>query len=84
MTTPIEKAIDLACGYDPAKHRIAKHADENVESLLELVAAAVVWWHSLADGITIEEHLKNPVLNCEHDEEHLLAKQIAKMVKDGW
>ena len=82
MTTPIERAIDLACGHDPASHEIKNDGD--VEMLLEMAAASIAWWHSLAAVETLENHLRNPLLNCERDEEQLLAKKVATMVKRGW
>ena len=46
---------------------------------------AKLWWeYKRPVNYKIEQHLKNPTINCVTEAERVLAEEIAKMVKLGW
>ena len=54
-------------------------------TLEPLMRIAKLWWeHERPVNYKIEQHLKNPTINCVTEAERVLAEEIAKMVKLGW
>lgn len=87
--SPIERLIDQAVGYTPAaapaKPPAPQVTDEDASAaLLTLADAAKTWWEDLRPaGISVDEHLEIPTINCTNKREKNLARAVAEWVRVG-
>lgn len=85
MSSPIERMIDEATGYDGCKVKpIRNNPDKRAEALLEIADRSMEWFERKKPrSWTEEKHLENPEVNCKSSVEIGLARAVSEWIKLG-